>query len=241
MRTPSPQPGHVGRQGSYPLSPTLKALYPHDDPNHRSQSRNGHRASTQAQPYIPRDSAINRTDLIASAERIYSRYLMPGADKEIYLPPHLRIHQFPLSAATLPAVTHPDYDKEADAQAAVPDMFHAQKEQMYRNMETDSFPRFLRAKAFGNLTPMSAMVRLAIGLVCLWVALSTAFSFIFLNVHKTKRLWVSSRHVSSPSVRHELTGILFCCAGDPPVHVCDPEPARVAVRPRPHPGDDGLE
>lgn len=57
-------------------------------------------------------------------------------------------------------------------------------------MEADIFPRFLRAKAFGNLTPISSLVRLTLGLLALWAGLATAFSFIFLDVRRTKRLWV---------------------------------------------------
>lgn len=190
MRTPSPTGSHH-QPGNYPLSPTLKALYPHDA-DQRHNTSNKRISTAPAQPFIMRDSAINRTDLIASAERIYSRYLMPGADKEVYLPPALRIQEFPLSSSVLPTVTHPDYDREADAQARVPDMFHAQKEYVYRAMEQDSFPRFLRAKAFGNLTPISALVRLGVGLLALWIALATAFAFIFLDYSpKVKRLWVS--------------------------------------------------
>jgi hypothetical protein len=58
-------------------------------------------------------------------------------------------------------------------------------------MEQDSFPRFLRSKAFGNLTPVSAMIRLIVGLLLMWIALSTSLAFIFLDVKpKSKRLWV---------------------------------------------------
>ncbi|KAM0790982.1 hypothetical protein ACM66B_004283 [Microbotryomycetes sp. NB124-2] len=190
MRTPTPN--SQLQPNRYPLSPTLRALYSHDDENAAGQTTsNKRRQSAPAQPYIMRDAAINRTDLIASAERIYSRYLMPGAEKEVYLPPALRVHDFPLSSAVLPTVSHPDYDREADAQARVPDMFHLQKEYVYRAMEQDSFPRFLRAKAFGNLTPISALVRLGLGLLALWIALATAFSFIFLDYKpKARRLWV---------------------------------------------------
>ncbi|GAA6056961.1 hypothetical protein JCM3770_001987 [Rhodotorula araucariae] len=199
LRTPSPRPAGSPNP-AYPLSPTLKALYPdeHDDDDARggtatgrSSRRHKRQSTAQVQPIIARNAAINRTDLIASAERIYSRYLMPGADKEVYLPPSLRITDFPLSSSTLPAVTHPDYDREAQAQAQIPDMFHAQKEFVYRAMEQDSFPRFLRAKAFGNLTPVSGMVRLVVGLFALWAGLATAFAFIFLDAKpKVRRLWV---------------------------------------------------
>jgi ABC-type glycerol-3-phosphate transport system permease component len=61
-------------------------------------------------------------------------------------------------------------------------MFHAQKDYCFRAMEQDAFPRFLRSKAFGNLTPMSALVRLVAGLISLWVGLATAFALVFLDV-----------------------------------------------------------
>ncbi|GAA5874231.1 hypothetical protein JCM16303_005783 [Sporobolomyces ruberrimus] len=218
-RTPSPRPSaasHSSSAAAYPLSPTLKALYPHDhddsreelrenpegsgdstlrrrnhDKKRSSTSGGGGGGTTAAQPFIPRSTAINRTDLIASAERIYSRYLMPGSDKEIYLPSTLRITEFPISSSILPSVTHPDYEEESRHQALVPDMFHHQKEFVYRSMEQDSFPRFLRTKAFGNLTGISALVRLGIGLVALWAGLATGFSLIFLDSKpKVIRLWV---------------------------------------------------
>ncbi|KAF8504561.1 hypothetical protein F5888DRAFT_1656652 [Russula emetica] len=140
------------------------------------------RRASRAPTIIPRSSPISRSDLVASAERIFLRYLSQagtspngGESHEIYLPPALRVHSFPLSNATSSAA-----DRVALAQ--VPDMFHAQKEYCFRAMEQDAFPRFLRSKAFGNLTPMSALVRLVAGLICLWIGLSTAFSLIFLNV-----------------------------------------------------------
>ncbi|KPV71568.1 uncharacterized protein RHOBADRAFT_811, partial [Rhodotorula graminis WP1] len=205
------------RTPSYPLSPTLRALYPDEDPSssspdahaggtlssrrHKRQStttRGGATTGGRAQPVIARTAAISRTDLIASAERIFSRYLMPGADKEVYLPASLRITAFPLSSSVLPTVAGAGgaggdgaYDREAAEQARVPDMFHAQKEWVYRALEGDAFPRFLRAKAFGNLTPLGGVARLVVGLVALWAALATAFAFILLDAKpKVRRLWV---------------------------------------------------
>ncbi|GAA5933441.1 hypothetical protein JCM3775_000694 [Rhodotorula graminis] len=210
-RSPSPAPSP--RTPSYPLSPTLRALYPDEDPSSSSPDAHGggtlssrrhnKRQSTttgagRAQPVIARSAAISRTDLIASAERIFSRYLMPGADKEVYLPASLRITAFPLSSSVLPTVAGAGgaggdgaYDREAAEQARVPDMFHAQKEWVYRALEGDAFPRFLRAKAFGNLTPLGGVARLVVGLVALWAALATAFAFILLDAKpKVRRLWV---------------------------------------------------
>lgn len=74
---------------------------------------------------IARSSAITKTDLVASAERIYARYLLPGSEKEIYLPPQLRIVSFPIGADQ----DLDDLDSEQmRALARVPDMFHPQKE-----------------------------------------------------------------------------------------------------------------
>lgn len=128
--------------------------------------------------------------MIASAERIYYRYLLSGAEKEIYLPSSLRIHNFPITSASLPHAGSPEGEDEASFMAMIPDLFVSQKEYIYRSMERDTFPRFLRAKAFGNLTPLSNLIRLVLGLVAVWAGLSIGFSLIFLDVHpRGHRLW----------------------------------------------------
>ena len=149
------------------------------------------RRASRAPTMIPRSAAINRLDLIASAERIFYRYLSPAGNTvknhEIYLPPALRIHNFPLSSSQ-----EPKTQTELALMAQIPDIFHAQKEYCFRAMEQDAFPRFLRSKAFGNLTPISSLVRLVLGLLILWIALATAFSLVFLDVKpKSKRFFVS--------------------------------------------------
>jgi hypothetical protein len=161
---------------------------PRQSSSERAERKNNlFKRSSMAPTVFPRQTAISRADLVASAERIYARYLLPGSEKEIYLPPQLRITSFPLSSSA-----EPDLEDEAQqaALARVPDMFHPQKEYVFRTMEADVFPRFLRSKAFGNLTPVSALVRLTLGLLALWAGFATAFSFIFLDVNRQKRLWV---------------------------------------------------
>jgi ABC-type glycerol-3-phosphate transport system permease component len=160
------------------------------------------RRTSRAPTIIPRSSPISRANLVESAERIFLRYLSPagtspggGESHEIYLPPALRLHSFPLSNATGSAA-----DQAAIAQ--VPDMFHAQKDYCFRAMEQDAFPRFLRSKAFGNLTPMSALVRLVAGLISLWVGLATAFALVFLDVKpKSVRFYVRIFLISVVSIR----------------------------------------
>ncbi|KIJ62238.1 hypothetical protein HYDPIDRAFT_94705 [Hydnomerulius pinastri MD-312] len=150
------------------------------------------RRASRAPTVIPRSAAITRMDLIASAERIFLRYLSPAntvnspENHEIYLPPALRVHSFPLNSTQ-----EPKTQSELNMMAHVPDMFHAQKEYCFRAMEQDAFPRFLRAKAFGNLTPLSALVRLVVGLIVLWIGLAAAFALVFLDVQpKSKRFFL---------------------------------------------------
>jgi hypothetical protein len=107
------------------------------------------------------------------------------------LRPSLRIHEFPQS---------PD----GDASPFIPDIFHAQKVWIYKTLEQDAFPRFLRSKAFGNLTPMGSFVRLVLGLIVLWGGFVLAFSLIFLDWRpRLTRLWVSPRF---PYCGNKLTG-----------------------------------
>lgn len=137
------------------------------------------RKSAQRAPTVfARDRAIEKHALVESAERIYLRYLLPGAEREIYLPPALRLTNFPVST-------------ETKTSPLIPDLFHAQKLYIFRALEQDAFPRFLRAKAFGNLTQTSALVRLILGLVILWGAFVLAFTLIFLDWKpRLTRLWV---------------------------------------------------
>ncbi|KAK7436699.1 Bud site selection protein, Revert to axial protein 1 [Stygiomarasmius scandens] len=198
-RSPSPRATPAGMSERTHVASTS----PVNDPYQRSTTPfslsgrtptlfNMKRAS-RAPTIIPRSSAITRQDLIASAERIYFRYLSPAANTvnsqenhEIYLPPSLRIHSFPLSSAHEPRT-----QSELALMAQIPDMFHAQKEYCFRAMEQDAFPRFLRAKAFGNLTPVSSLVRLILGLLILWIGLAVAFSLVFLDVKpKSKRFFL---------------------------------------------------
>jgi hypothetical protein len=80
-----------------------------------------------------------------------------------------------------------------EASPLIPDLFPAQKVYIFKALEQDAFPRFLRGKAFGNLTPLGSFVRLVAGLLCLWGGFVLAFSLIFLD-HKPRldRLWVST-------------------------------------------------
>ncbi|RXK42083.1 hypothetical protein M231_00440 [Tremella mesenterica] len=145
----------------------------HDSTNeHGWASRN-----SKAPVVIPRDRAIEKAALVDGAERIYLRYLLPGAEREIYLPPSLRMDNFPMTNGS-------------DPSPLIPDLFHAQKQYIYKLMEADYFPRFLRAKSFCNLTKAGGIIRLIAGFAVLWGAFVLAFSFIFLDYPRHTRLWI---------------------------------------------------
>lgn len=91
----------------------------------------------------------------------------------------MRVYNFPESIS-------------GDVSPLIPDLFHAQKVYVFKALEQDAFPRFLRAKAFANLTPLGSIVRLVAGLLCLWGAFVLAFSLIFLDYKpRLTRLWAS--------------------------------------------------
>ncbi|KAG5645665.1 hypothetical protein DXG03_005502 [Asterophora parasitica] len=194
-RSTSPRPGTAGTRVASPNDAYDKEQPRSTTPfslSGRTPTLFNMRRASRAPTVIPRSAAITRMDLIASAERIFYRYLSPAGNivnspenHEIYLPPSLRIHSFPLSSSQEPRA-----QAELSMMAQIPDIFHAQKEYCFRAMEQDAFPRFLRSKAFGNLTPISALVRLIVGLITLWIGLAAGFSLIFLDVTpKSKRFF----------------------------------------------------
>lgn len=216
-RSVSPRPGTPGTMDPRVASPQT-AVDGYEPPRSTTPFSLGKRTPTlfnqkrasRAPTVIPRSAAITRMDLIASAERIFFRYLSPAGNvvnssenHEIYLPPSLRIHSFPLNSQQEPRT-----QSELNMMAQIPDIFHSQKEYCFRAMEQDAFPRFLRSKAFGNLTPVSALVRLVVGLIVLWIGLAVAFALIFLDVTpKSKRFFVSSfliSHLYHPDVLAQL-------------------------------------
>lgn len=72
-------------------------------------------------------------------------------------------------------------------------MFHQQKHYIFRALEADAFPRFLRAKAFANLSPAGSFWRLIMGLLILWGGFVLGFSLIFLDRQpRALRVWVST-------------------------------------------------
>ncbi|KAL1408145.1 Bud site selection protein, Revert to axial protein 1 [Vanrija albida] len=166
------------QHGAGPGAGRVSAASQLSHPEREKNSRNWAARKSRAPTVFARDRAIEKHALVESAERIYLRYLLPGAEREVYLPTALRLSNFPVSS-------------EGHTSPLIPDLFHAQKLYIFRALEQDAFPRFLRAKAFGNLTPMSSFVRLVLGLAVLWGAFVLAFTLIFLDWKPRRvRAWV---------------------------------------------------
>lgn len=65
------------------FSPVLPEQQQRDRP---STTPSGRGKRSKAPTIIQRDRAIEKAALVEGAERIYLRYLLPGAEREIYLP-----------------------------------------------------------------------------------------------------------------------------------------------------------
>ncbi|CAB4389746.1 regulator of G protein signaling superfamily [Rhizophagus irregularis] len=127
-----------------------------------------------------RERPFTREDLRESAERIYYKYIYEGSEKEIILSDHIR-----------EKISHA-IEEEGDAQhkRADPWIFHEAKKEIFAFMERVHFPRFLKARAFGNMHVRQITMRLAIGLFCLFIGFAVVLSLIFLDRKpNTLRLW----------------------------------------------------
>lgn len=120
-----------------------------------------------------------QTEMHETIERIYLRYIVPSAEKElVQLPFQIKqqIHQF--------------FNSETPNEKDNPAVYAESKAYVHQVLES-TFPLFLRYKVFMNLTLPQQIGRLALGLVCLLVGFSLEFSLIFLDVRPWQnRLWV---------------------------------------------------
>jgi hypothetical protein len=101
--------------------------------------------------------------------------------------PPIRIHEFPSNPEL-------DDDPSTPADPRIPDYFHSAKEYIFKALQDDAFVRFIRAKAFCNLTRLGTFIRLFAGLFCLWASFVVAFTLVFYDYQpKIRRLYVSFR------------------------------------------------
>jgi hypothetical protein len=112
--------------------------------------------------------------------------------------PPIRIHEFPSNPEL-------DDDLSTPADPRIPDYFHSAKEYIFKALQDDAFVRFIRAKAFCNLTRLGTFIRLFAGLFCLWASFVVAFTLVFYDYKpKIRRLYVSLRCILSATSRSGL-------------------------------------
>ncbi|GAN09240.1 RGS domain-containing protein [Mucor ambiguus] len=141
--------------------------------------------STTTNGSQPKRPPPTQTEMMEAIERIYLRYIVPSAEKEIV--------QLPVSIKE--SIGHHFYDsekKDPSLYTGHPEnpIIYAQAKEYVHQLLESTFPLFLRYKVFMNLTLPQQIGRLACGLVLLLVGFSLEFSLIFLNIHPwQKRLW----------------------------------------------------
>ncbi|KAJ1658255.1 Bud site selection protein, Revert to axial protein 1 [Dispira simplex] len=107
-----------------------------------------------------------RQDLKKSAERIYYRYIVAGAESELNMPELMRLRICRMI----------EMEQRDD-----PDVFMEAKNYICNLMSHDTYPRFLYARAFENMGYTQTMLRLVVGLLSLMLGFTVELCLIFLD------------------------------------------------------------
>jgi Regulator of G protein signaling domain len=160
----SPHESFGSRQSEFKSSPTER-------PRPSFMNSDDHRTDSNSP-----GRTVARADIRASAEKILYTFVLPGSEREIVLPEQILNH-----------IIHAIEEEGRDD----PEVFNDAKEYVFQAMERDAFPGFLQAKALGNLVPLSMLLRLGIGLACLFGGFWGGFYMILTNKSRALRCWVS--------------------------------------------------
>ncbi|KAG0171145.1 Bud site selection protein, Revert to axial protein 1 [Apophysomyces sp. BC1034] len=137
-------------------------------------------STTSTQKKAPPPTQADMTDVV---ERIFLRYFVPNAEKELLL---------------LPISMREDMLQNFKPTES-PAVFDEAKQYVHHLLQS-TFPHFLRYKVLMNLTLQQQIGRIACGLVSLLIGFSFEFSLIFLNIQPwQKRLWVKKER-KTPSL-----------------------------------------
>ncbi|RKP38711.1 RGS domain-containing protein [Dimargaris cristalligena] len=117
---------------------------------------------------------ITRQDLKKSAERIYYRYIVAGAEHELNMPELMRLRICRMI----------EMEQRDD-----PDVFLEAKNYVFNLMAHDAFPRFLYARAYENMGYTQTMLRLVVGLFSLLLGFTVELCLIFLDMEPKAQRW----------------------------------------------------
>ncbi|CAO3687000.1 unnamed protein product [Rhizopus stolonifer] len=129
--------------------------------------------------YQPTDEKIpSRKDLTVSSQRLLSRYLVPSATKEVT--------QLPIELRKLLCEELEKAEARDD-----PLLFAEAKNYVLEYMQRFAYPKFLRLKVWGNVTLYQQIIRLVVGIVGLFGALTSSLCLILLGYPQWGvRFWI---------------------------------------------------
>lgn len=118
------------------------------------------------------NSFITRENLRESSHNLLLKYFVEDAEKKINIPKDL--NSFILNSI----------EKEGRDD---PDVFGGVRDYVFKLMENELYPKFLKTVAIQNITEVSSKVRMIAGLILLFFGFWIAYILLFLNYHKRIR------------------------------------------------------
>ncbi|VEU20412.1 DEKNAAC101285 [Brettanomyces naardenensis] len=109
---------------------------------------------------------VTRATLRRSSQNILNTYFMDGSEKRILIPDDMR--------------QRVAYAIESEGRDD-PEVFDESREYVFKAMEHEAYPNFLRDSAMCNVTSRSAVVRMFLAILCAFAAFWTGYTLIFLN------------------------------------------------------------
>ncbi|OAQ23123.1 regulator of G protein signaling [Linnemannia elongata AG-77] len=132
---------------------------------------------------------VTKEDLQRSAERIYYKYLIPQAEKRVRIPGEVRQRVAMLMDSKM-MLNQGGGSQPSLTVTNLGLVFAEAREIVFEGMESYYFPRFLKARAYGNMVPSHRLMRCVTGLFFLFVGFAIVLSLIFLNIRpRSLRAW----------------------------------------------------
>lgn len=109
---------------------------------------------------------VTRATLRKSSKNIMNTYFMNDSEKRILIPDDMRQQVI--------------YAIETEGRDD-PEVFDESREYVFKAMEHEAYPNFLRDSAMCNVRPKSAVIRMFLAIFCAFAAFWTGYTLIFLN------------------------------------------------------------
>lgn len=114
---------------------------------------------------------VTRATLRKSSKNILNTYFLEGSEKRVLIPDDMREQVI--------------YAIETEGRDD-PEVFDESREYVFKAMEHEAYPNFLRDVAMCNVTPTSAVIRMFAAILCGFAAFWTGYTLIFLDYQPKK-------------------------------------------------------